>query len=118
MRLAGDADAAHLAALEKLVGRIEQHTPTRVLKRRSDLLRERHIRSIEWRAIDPRTIEITVRAQAGTYIKEFISGNDGRTRPSVAEALGLAAECLELDVTAIHVDDEPPGREDVKNPAR
>ncbi len=102
-RLAAPVDEAALMRLSGLVGVIRQQTPTRVLKRRSDLPRERRIVSLEWRRIDPVTVEINVRTQAGTYIKELISGDAGRTRPSVAEVLGVAAECAELDVTAIHV---------------
>ncbi len=37
-------------------------------------------------------------------MKELISGDGGRTRPSVAGILGVAAECAELDVLAIHLD--------------
>jgi tRNA pseudouridine synthase 10 len=102
VRLAAPVDDAALVRLSSLVGMIRQQTPVRVLKRRSDLPRQRRIVSLEWRRIDPTTIEIDVRTQAGTYIKELISGDAGRTRPSVAEVLGVAAECAELDVTAIH----------------
>uniref|UniRef100_A0A8R1EGU7 tRNA pseudouridine(55) synthase n=1 Tax=Caenorhabditis japonica TaxID=281687 RepID=A0A8R1EGU7_CAEJA len=39
--------------------------------------------------------------QAGTYIKEFVHGDFGRTRPSLAELLGVdhgEVDILELDV--------------------
>lgn len=55
--------------------------------------------------LDPRTIELEVRTEAGLYVKELVSGDGGRTCPSVAEVLGTAAECAELDVLAIHLDD-------------
>ena len=53
-----------------------------------------------------------MRTQAGTYVKEAISGEDGMTEPSVAARLGIAdARCIELDVMAILAepgpDDEP-----------
>ena len=43
--------------------------------------------------------------QAGTYIKEFVHGDDGRTAPNVAALLGChePAQCLELDVLEIHM---------------
>ena len=104
VRLASDADDAALARLAGLVGPIKQRTPVRVLRRRPDLVRERQIVSLRWRRIEGRTIEVEVRTQAGLYVKEFVSGDAGRTRPSVAEALGTAAECAELDVTAVHVE--------------
>ena len=91
------------ARLGKLVGRIRQRTPTRVLRRRPDLRRMRRVQSLAWRALDARTIELEVRTEAGLYVKELVTGDGGRTRPSVAEVLGTAAECAELDVLAIHL---------------
>jgi tRNA pseudouridine synthase 10 len=91
------------------VGVISQQTPVRVLKRRTDLVRRRRLLALQWRLLDARTLELTVRAQAGTYIKELVSSDGGRTTPSVAEVLGTAAECAELDVVAIHAD-QPPTR--------
>ena len=105
VRLSADVDKSRLANLANLVGPIHQETPTRVLKRRSDLVRRRRVVSLEWRRIDARTLEIEVRTQAGTYIKELVSGDAGRTRPSVAAVLGATAECAELDVIAIHIED-------------
>jgi tRNA pseudouridine synthase 10 len=106
-RLSADVSAADCGRLATLVGVIRQQTPTRVLRRRPNLVRERGIVSLDWRQIGPRDVEIVVRTQAGTYIKELVSGDSGRTRPSVAEVLGSPAECAELDVIAIHVDGAP-----------
>jgi tRNA pseudouridine synthase 10 len=53
--------------------------------------------------MDARTLELQVRTQAGLYVKELISGDGGRTRPSAAEVLGVPAACAELDVIAVHV---------------
>lgn len=106
VRLEADVDPAACERLASLMCTLKQHTPKRVLKRRANLLRHRRVYELTWRLIDPRTLELTVRAQAGTYIKELISGDSGRTRPSVAEVLGVAAECVELDVAAIHMGDE------------
>jgi tRNA pseudouridine synthase 10 len=104
VRLASDVDDAALARLAGLVGIIRQRTPLRVLRRRPDIERARRLISLRWRRIDGRTIEVEVRTQAGLYVKEFVSGDEGRTRPSVAEALGTPAECAELDVIAVHLD--------------
>ena len=103
VRLAAPVDEAALSRLSGLVGVIRQQTPTRVLRRRSDLARQRRVVSLEWRRVDAQTLEIDVRTQAGTYIKELISSDGGRTVPSVADCLGVPAVCEELDVTAIHV---------------
>ena len=103
--LGGPVSDEHLERLRGLVGPIQQQTPLRVLKRRTDLMRTRLVKSFTWQAINNHTLEITVRAQAGTYIKELINGNEGRTRPSLALVLGLPAECVELDVLDIHVEE-------------
>ena len=100
--LGRDVEAAACDRLSELAGTIMQRTPTRVLKRRPDLVRRRQIVALEWKRLGPRMLEITVRTQAGTYVKELISGDGGRTTPSIAELLGLPAECAELDVLAIH----------------
>ncbi|MBE3069074.1 MAG: tRNA pseudouridine(54/55) synthase Pus10, partial [Planctomycetes bacterium] len=108
VRLAADVAPAALERLTQLVGEVAQQTPVRVLRRRADMTRRRRVQSVRWLAIDPRTVELTVRTQAGTYIKELISGDGGRTRPSVAEVLAAPAECAELDVLAIHLDTVDP----------
>ena len=94
-----------LERLAGLVGRIRQQTPTRVLRRRPDKRRVRQVRCLAWRALDARTIEIEVRTEAGLYVKELVSGDGGRTQPSVAGVLGADAECAELDVLAVHTEE-------------
>ncbi|XP_059459456.1 uncharacterized protein LOC132189009 isoform X2 [Corylus avellana] len=41
---------------------------------------------------------------AGTYIKEFVHGDLGRTHPSVGSILGCRAEIVQLDVTDVKMD--------------
>jgi len=108
VRLGADVDDLGLARLATLIGPISQQTPTRVLRRRPDLTRTRRVIAMDWRRAADRQVELTVRAQAGTYIKELVSGDAGRTRPSVAEVLGTTAACIELDVIAIHTDPAAP----------
>ncbi len=81
---------------------IAQRTPTRVVHRRADTTRHRSIRKAELVSTDGTVAEFRVRAEAGAYIKELVHGDQGRTRPSLAEHLGVACEVLELDVVAIH----------------
>lgn len=44
--------------------------------------------------------------QAGTYIKEFVHGDEGRTEPNLGSFLGCKepAAILQLDVLEIHMD--------------
>jgi len=88
--------------LEKLEGAetvIEQRTPERVEHRRADKVRDREVHEIDYQLIDEKTFYLYVKAEAGTYIKELIHGDDGRTQPNIADILGCEAECLELDIT-------------------
>src|SRR5262249_13749108 len=78
-----------------------QQTPSRVSHRRADLVRHRKVKHLEVVNLDGNRATILVKAEAGTYIKELISGDGGRTKPSVAGELGIKAECRRLEVTMI-----------------
>ncbi|MFT7075343.1 MAG: tRNA pseudouridine synthase 10 [Planctomycetota bacterium] len=86
---------------------VAQKTPSRVAHRRADLVRERWIEILEVEVPAEQNEEepflfVTMRTQAGTYVKEAISGEGGMTEPSVASQLGIdGARCLELDVLGI-----------------
>jgi len=89
--------------LKELVGTlaekpISQHTPNRVAHRRADLERVRTVRRLEVEAIEGREAVFVVEADSGTYIKELMHGDEGRTQPNVAGLLGVPCEVLELDV--------------------
>lgn len=83
-------------------GRIEiiQGTPERVAHRRADLERRRWV---ELRHCEPEGEDwlLTIRSAHGTYVKEAISGESGRTRPSLSELVGVPCVCRELDVAEI-----------------
>jgi len=110
----GDASADDLeAACEELRGKtVEQRTPNRVDHRRSDLVRERTVYSIEADREDARHATIEIHGAGGLYIKELISGDEGRTEPSLAGLLGVGAEVTALDVTAVEGEEEPFADED------
>ena len=78
-----------------------QQTPTRVLHRRADLTREKHIYETKIKRISPNRIELTIRCQGGLYVKELVTGDNGRTKPNVSEIIGVKAQPLELDVLEV-----------------
>lgn len=86
--------------------KILQRTPIRVLHRRSPLEREKiiHWMKIEKIAGSSQYFLLHLCTQAGTYIKEFVHGDLGRTHPSVGSILGCRAEILQLDVTDVKMD--------------
>ncbi|VDM66579.1 unnamed protein product [Strongylus vulgaris] len=83
---------------------IIQKTPVRVLKRRSLLERPRTVHTMEMLPMDSHHFLLRLETQAGTYIKEFVHGDFGRTRPSLADLLGVAngeVDILDLDVDKV-----------------
>jgi len=48
-------------------------------------------------------LEIEVQCEGGLYVKELVSGDEGRTKPSLSEILGANAHVLELDVIDVHL---------------
>ena len=85
---------------------IKQQTPLRVLHRRADLIRERYIYKVKVKKVSPKSAEMEIRCQGGLYVKELVSGDEGRTVPNVSELLGNRATPLKLDVLNVIVDDQ------------
>ncbi len=81
--------------------KISQKTPLRVAHRRANLERKKKIFFIKGKYITPRLFEFTIETQGGTYIKELINGDAGRTTPSFTEIFGVPLYCKELDVINI-----------------
>ena len=66
--------------------------------------RIRTVKEIHYKQLGPKSLELIMKTEAGTYVKEFISGDGGRTKPSVSEFLGVSAVCKELDVIKVKHD--------------
>jgi len=77
---------------------VRQRTPLRVLRRRADIVREKHIYEAKTKRLMPNRVEMTIRCQGGLYIKELITGDEGRTEPCVSEIIKAKAKPIELDV--------------------
>lgn len=91
-----------IEAIHSLAGKtLSQRTPKRVSHRRADLVRRRKIKEIVVKSHEGDKATISIKAEAGTYIKELISGDEGRTEPSIAGLLGTSAKCTSLDVSEI-----------------
>ncbi|PIV68961.1 MAG: hypothetical protein COS07_02420 [Candidatus Aenigmarchaeota archaeon CG01_land_8_20_14_3_00_37_9] len=83
---------------------INQETPLRVATRRADKLRRRRVKDIKYKLLNKKKLEMTITAQSGTYIKELIHGDEGRTRPNVADLISNKVKSIKLDVIKIHCD--------------
>jgi len=84
---------------------IHQRTPQRVAHRRADRIRERRVIEIQSPGMQDGKFVVDVVGEAGLYIKELVSGDNGRTKPSLAEILGKDAHVTSLDVVLV----EEPG---------
>lgn len=104
-----DNDFDRIAKMTNLV--IDQKTPIRVLHRRSLAVRRRRIHKMkidrvklgEFDSVTPENLEnvfaLSLVTEAGTYIKEFVHGDFGRTEPSLSNLLGDSdTDLIELDV--------------------
>lgn len=80
---------------------INQFTPNRVAHRRANLERVRTVHRVEIEEVDGAEVVIVLEADSGTYIKELMHGDDGRTRPNVADIVGVPCEVTQLDVISI-----------------
>lgn len=102
---------------------INQWTPLRVLHRRTLLNRPRSIFSVKPFAVKgkkistsmtlvlivpstgkPNVVVLDIVTQAGTYVKELVHGELGRTEPSIASLIGMEIDIAALDVMNIELD--------------
>lgn len=107
VRLDNDAIVETLKRLEGV--KLAQRTPDRVAHRRADLVRRRSVLAtsnptVETMADGSTEVEFTLRCESGTYVKETVHGDGGRTQPSVAALIRARCEVLWLDVADIHAD--------------
>ncbi|XP_036327756.1 putative tRNA pseudouridine synthase Pus10 [Rhagoletis pomonella] len=88
---------------------IQQKTPIRVLHRRPLHTRPRAVYSLKASvyAQNKRLLILDVVTQAGTYIKELVHGEFGRTTPSVSSLIGQPVDIVALDVMEIDLDWPP-----------
>ena len=93
-------DVEKLSELSQL-GEIHQQTPIRVSHRRADKVRIKHVLDLSCEVIDETHFEMTIKTEGGLYIKELISGDEGRSQPNVADKLGVKAICKQLDVIEV-----------------
>lgn len=104
------------SALEKLTLNeqpINQKTPIRVLHRRNNDTRIRVIHKCKgerWVGKDNKWFYIDLETQAGTYIKEFVHGDFGRTEPSVRDLLDIEVDIVGLDVMEVKMNWPPEER--------
>jgi len=94
-----------LKRLDELKGMIiTQKTPIRVLRRRSDRIRRRKIKDIRYKLLRKNEVELKITTQSGLYVKELITGDEGRTEPNISSLIYNKVKKIELDVIKIYCD--------------
>ena len=97
-------------ALDALVGNVEQRTPSRVDRRRADKVREREVYEATGKVSDDtesgREATVELHTEGGLYVKELVSGDEGRTAKSLASLLEVEATVEELDVLAVEAEEK------------
>jgi tRNA pseudouridine synthase 10 len=84
---------------------IKQETPLRVLHRRANLTREKYIYEVNVKKLSLKKAEMKIRCQGGLYVKELVTGDEGRTVPNVSAILKNKAKPLKLDVLNVIMED-------------
>lgn len=77
---------------------LKQNTPLRVLHRRANICRDRSIEVLKLKEMEYGLgfyYDVDIRTTSGTYVKEWVNGDFGRTMPN------LGADLLELDVIKV-----------------
>ena len=64
-------------------------------------IQEKIIYKIDGKFIKTNLFEFEIISQGGTYIKELINGDEGRTSPSFSEIFETYLVCKELDVLEV-----------------
>mgnify|MGYP005734660045 FL=1 len=83
---------------------LEQETPKRVSHRRAAKTRKRKVSSISNVLVEEDEVQFSLRCEAGTYVKELVHSDEGRTSPSVSSVIERECVVLWLDVDEIHSD--------------
>ena len=84
---------------------IEQRTPVRVSHRRSDLVRKREVleaKLVEFDEESGTSAVVSIKGEAGLYIKELLHSDEGRTEPSLRSLLS-SQESVEIEIASLDV---------------
>ncbi len=84
---------------------VKQETPLRVLHRRADLTREKYIYEVDIKKLSLKKAELNIRCQGGLYVKELVTGDEGRTTPNISDILKNEAKPIRLDVLSVLMED-------------
>jgi len=97
-----DAAALDAACARVRELRVAQRTPMRVSHRRAIATREKTMHFAAAAPVSPTAFALFLESSSGAYIKEFVTSDWGRTRPSFSELVGrVPCRVVQLDVLAV-----------------
>ena len=67
------------------------------------MIRKRGIRTIDVVDFSDNHAVLEIRAEHGTYIKELVSGDEGRTQPNFSELVDSQCKVERLDVVQLYL---------------
>lgn len=80
---------------------VSQYTPSRVEGRRAKMERQKKVTLLNAVKISDKELVLTLKTSHGTYVKEFISSDHNKTKPSISSMLKCNCTCALLDVEEI-----------------
>ena len=95
-KVLSDEDISNIKNVKNM--NVIQKTPFRVLHRRTLMDRAKVIYKMDATKINDHFLIVNILASAGTYIKEFVHSDLGRTKPSLVSLLNSECDILQLDV--------------------
>ncbi|MFH1237549.1 MAG: tRNA pseudouridine(54/55) synthase Pus10 [Candidatus Aenigmatarchaeota archaeon] len=87
--------------LKGIVGAIKQRTPSRILGAKPDKTKHKKVKSIKWKRINTKRYQFDITAESGLYLQELVTGDGGRTKPSISQVLENQARMKEFDLIGI-----------------
>ncbi len=101
--LSRDISTEEIEALENYFRnrQIVQYTPRRIKRKSPKKRRVRTVYELKALKIAERLLELIIKCQGGLYVKELITGDEGRTSPSISDTLGQDVVPILLDVLEV-----------------
>lgn len=87
--------------LKSLACIIKQRTPSRILGAKPDKTKHKKVKSIKWKRINSKRYQFDITAESGLYLYELVTGDGGRTKPSISQLLSNSGKIMEFDLIGI-----------------
>jgi tRNA pseudouridine synthase 10 len=66
-----------------------------------DRVKHKKVKSIKWKRINSKRYQFDIIAESGLYLNELVTGDGGRTKPSVSQLLENSGKIKEFDLIGL-----------------